>query len=78
MNTPYLLMLAREYLDCIAEAKSTAYNERERNYWNAQRSIVHNDLIRLLGDAYARPFDMVAHCRELLAAPASARRDGLE
>jgi hypothetical protein len=59
-------MLAREYLDCIAEAKSTVYNERERNYWNAQRSITHDELIRLLGDDYARPFDMAAHCRALL------------
>lgn len=36
-----------------------------RHYVSAQRSLTHDELIRLLGPAYDRPFDMQAYARSV-------------
>jgi hypothetical protein len=65
----YILSLARDYL-FYADAMTTsrAYTTDELREIASQRSLVHDELIRVLGDAYARPYDMIAYCRQLLAA----------
>ena len=69
----YVLSLSREYLALCRTMASHAYHsEDERAALSAQRTWTHNELIRVLGDAYARPFDMAAHCRELWAAAPDA------
>lgn len=68
MIDEYLQSLASEYLAVCETMTSHHYHsEDERAALSRQRTWVHNELIRVLGDDYARPFDMKAHCRTLLA-----------
>lgn len=63
----YMKSLASDYLFYIdAMTTSRAYTTDELRVIASQRSLCHDELIRVLGDAYARPFDMRAHCRQLL------------
>lgn len=64
----YVLSLAREYLDLIEMMTSGAYEGAEYRALDSERTSVHNDLIRLLGAEFARPFDMQAHARALIQA----------
>lgn len=65
----YIQSLAHEYLGvCDLMTSHHYHSEDERAALSRQRSWVHDELIRVLGDAYVRPFDMKAHCRELLNA----------
>lgn len=66
MGEEYLLSLAREYLNLRALMRSGQYDGLDYRELSIQRSQVHDELIRLLGDDYARPFDMQQHCRDLL------------
>lgn len=61
----YLRILARDYLWYITEMASGAHDADARRVLSAQRSLVHDELIRVLGDDYARPFDMQAYARQL-------------
>lgn len=74
MSQDYLLALCREYLDLIAQAQDPLLTRDERRYLSAQRTLAHDALIDALGPAYARPFDMVAWCREQLSAPGERGR----
>jgi len=66
-ESQYLQSLAREYLGICETMTSHHYHsEDERATLSRQRSWTHDELIRVLGDDYARPFDMKAHCRKLL------------
>lgn len=63
----YIRNLAREYLEiCRLMTSHHYHSEDERAALSAQRTWTHNELIRVLGPEYARPFDMKAHCRALL------------
>ena len=66
MTDLYLKDLARDYLFYIEAMDSGAYDLDDLQKIASQRSICHDELIRLLGDAYARPFDMRAYCRQLV------------
>ena len=64
----YVLTLAKEYLGiCDLMTSHHNHSEDERAALSAQRSWTHDELIRVLGPDYARPFDMRAYCRELAA-----------
>jgi len=66
MLDEYILSLAREYLVlCDTMTSHHYHSEDERAALSAQRTWTHTELIRVLGDAYARPFDMRAYCRQL-------------
>jgi hypothetical protein len=62
----YVLSLARDYLFYVDAMVSGEYSSDELRELSAQRSLCHNELIRLLGDEYQRPFDMKAYCRTLV------------
>jgi hypothetical protein len=63
----YIRSLAVEYLTLCETMTSHHYHsEDERAALSAQRTWTHNELIRLLGDEYQRPFDMKAYCRTLV------------
>ena len=62
----YIRSLAVDYLFYIEAMDSGAYDLDDLQKIASQRSICHDELIRLLGDAYARPFDMRAYCRQLV------------
>lgn len=66
MYSEYLRSLAYEYLALIAEMQNPDHDADARQRLSADRTNVHNELIRLLGSDYERPFDMAAHCRELI------------
>ena len=71
MIDDYLRSLAVEYLQLCKMMSSGQYDGADYRELSAQRTNTHNELIRLLGSDYERPFDMQAHCRQLLAdAPA--------
>jgi len=42
------------------------HSEDERNALSAQRTWTHNELIRVLGSEYDRPYDMRAYCQYLV------------
>lgn len=63
----YLLSLAYEYLELVHLTTSGLYDGAEYRELDSQRTSVHDELIRILGDDYARPFDMAAHCRSLVS-----------
>lgn len=68
MIDEYLRSLASEYLAVCALMTSHHYHsEDERAALSAQRTWCHNELIRVLGDEYARPFNMKKHCRALVS-----------
>ncbi len=63
----YILDLSREYLAVCATMTSHHYHsEDERQALSSQRTWVHNELIRVLGPEYDRPYDMKAYCRQLV------------
>lgn len=63
----YLKSLASEYLELCRLMKSGQFDGDEYRELSSQRALIHDELIRVLGDDYARPFDMKSHCRALLA-----------
>lgn len=64
----YILSLSREYLaTCDLLTSHHYHSEDERRALSRQRTFCHDELVRVLGDAYARPFDMQGHCRRLLS-----------
>lgn len=63
----YVLSLAREYLELIKMMQSGLYSGAEYAALDAERTTCHNELIRVLGAEFDRPFDMVAHCARLVA-----------
>jgi len=63
----YVKSLARDYLFYCDTMQSPDCDPATRRELSAQRGLCHDELIRVLGDEYARPFDMQAHCRALLA-----------
>lgn len=65
MSNSRLRALAAEYLWYIDAMASGEYEEDARRTLSAQRAIVHDELIRLLGSGHDRPFDMAAYCRGL-------------
>ena len=68
MLDEYLKSLASEYLFYVdAMTTSRAYTTAELRDISAQRTLCHNELIRVLGPDYDRPFDMQNHCRRLLS-----------
>lgn len=66
MIDQYILSLAREYLDLCAMMASGAYDAVGRHALSSLRTGVHDELIRVLGNGYERPFDMKSHCRRLI------------
>jgi hypothetical protein len=62
----YILDLARDYLFYCDTMQSPDCDPDIRRELSSQRTWIHNELIRVLGDAYARPYDMRAYCRQLL------------
>lgn len=66
MIDQYIKDLAREYLALCETMTSHHYHsDDERRALSAQRSWTHDELIRLLGPDYARPFDMQSYARQL-------------
>lgn len=74
MIDQYILSLAHEYLSLCAEMQDPNHDADARRELSSQRTICHDELIRILGDEYARPFDMKKHCRALLNTPPTAGR----
>lgn len=67
MIDEYIRSLCREYVQLCETMTSHHYHsEDERAALSRQRSWTHDELVRVLGDDYARPFDMKAHARRLL------------
>ena len=67
MLDQYILNLAREYLFyCRAMGDGDYISDAEYQRLSADRMLCHDELIRVLGSAYERPFDMQAHCRRLV------------
>lgn len=67
MPDEYTLSLCREYITiCDLMTSHHYHSEDERAALSAQRTWTHNELIRVLGEEYARPFDMKKHARQLL------------
>lgn len=62
----YVLDLAREYLAIIEMMHSGDYHGTELYELSSQRSGVHDELVRVLGDGYERPFDMRRYCQDLV------------
>lgn len=63
----YIRSLAREYLAlCDAMTSHHYHSEDERQALSSQRTWTHNELIRVLGEDYARPFDMKKYCRGII------------
>lgn len=68
MLDEYIKSLAREYLAICKMMTSYSYHsDDERAALSSQRTWVHNELIRVLGEEYARPFDMKRYCQELVS-----------
>lgn len=59
--------LLREYLELCESMASGQLSDTEYMRVSADRTWTHNELIRLLGPAYDRPFDMQAYaCQHAL------------
>ncbi len=68
MLDQYLESLAAEYLFyCRAMGDGDYISDTEYQRLSADRILCHDELIRVLGSAYERPFDMQAYCRRLLS-----------
>lgn len=65
MLDAYLLSLVNEYLQLIALTTSGHYEGTEYRALDSQRTAVHDELIRVLGAEFERPFDMASYCRSL-------------
>lgn len=61
-----VLTLLREYLDLCAAMKQAEHDADARRELSAQRTWTHNELIRVLGPEFARPFDMKRYARDML------------
>lgn len=68
MLDEYLRSLALEYLAICADMQSGAHDAAERRELSSQRTWIHDELVRVLGPEYDRPYDMKSHCRQLVAA----------
>lgn len=66
MLDEYLKSLSLEYLEICRLMKSGDYDGDAYQRLSADRTNIHNELIRLLGSEYDRPFDMKAYCRSLV------------
>lgn len=67
MPDNYIRSLCREYLTiCDLMTSHHSHCEDERAALSRQRTWTHDELIRVLGDDYARPFDMRTYARQLL------------
>ncbi len=67
MLDEYVKSLALEYLGLISLISSHSYHsDDERAALSSQRSFVHDELIRVLGSDYARPFDMTHYCQDMI------------
>lgn len=62
----YVLSLAHEYLELIKKMQSGLYFDTEYRALDSERTSCHNELIRVLGAEFDRPYDMAAHCRRLV------------
>jgi hypothetical protein len=71
MIDEYLRSLAIEYLQICAVMNSGEYDGMQLTGLSAQRTWTHDELIRVLGAGYERPFDMKTHCRRLFDEEAS-------
>lgn len=67
MLSEYIQSLAVEYLNLIKMMKSGDYDGAAYAELSSQRTTTHDELVRVLGDGYERPFDMRKFCQELLA-----------
>lgn len=66
MPTDYIRTLAREYLELITLMTDPAHEADARRELSAQRSLCHDELIRILGPGHERDvFDMQAYCRQI-------------
>lgn len=65
MLDQYIKSLADEYIHLCSLMNSGQYASADYARLSADRTNVHNELIRLLGPSYARPFDMLAWARQL-------------
>lgn len=61
----HIKLLLGEYLAWIEWAQNPHLDADDRRYVAAQRSLTHDELIRLLGPDYERPFDMQAWARRV-------------
>ena len=66
MLDTYVLSLARDYLLYCDLMASGAYDGADYRELSAQRTNTHNELIRVLGSDYERPFDMQSYARALI------------
>lgn len=64
MLDPYVLTLAREYVDLVSDMGSGAYTNEELHALDSQRQWQHNELIRVTGIDPTE--DMFAYCVRLL------------
>lgn len=78
MPDDYTLSLCREYLNLCAMMQSGEHDADDRRELSRDRTWTHNELIRVLGEEYARPFDMKAHARLLLESTPTAARTPLQ
>lgn len=62
----YLRDLASEYLQICQIMESGEYDGMQLTSLSAQRTWLHDEMIRLLGPEYDRPYDMKAYCRQLV------------
>mgnify|MGYP001586064532 FL=1 len=68
MLDEYIKNLAIEYLFyCRAMDDGGYTSDAEYQRLSADRMLCHDELIRVLGSEYDRPFDMQAYCRRLLS-----------
>jgi hypothetical protein len=74
MLDEYIKSLCIEYLDLCSAMKAPGLAPDEWRELSSQRAWTHDELIRLLGDDYQRPYDMISHCR--CSYRASPRRAG--
>lgn len=64
MSDQHALILAREYLDVIANIRSGQFTTDEIYQLDSERQLLHNDLCRILG--YDRNVDMYRVAQMLL------------
>ena len=66
MISEYVKSLAIEYLALINLMSSGEYDGMQLTSLSAQRTLIHDELVRLLGSDYERPFDIRRYCQELV------------
>ncbi len=63
----FTLSLCCEYLETCDAMASGLYDADAHHELSIQRAVIHEQLIDLLGASYARPFDMKAFARQVVA-----------